>query len=86
MGPCVSASIWAIHGVPPSSSHAMPSRASSLQLVTLTTVAAMPSAASSVAALTASVRIAPEPMRVTRFSDEIGLSRSSSKREKLSKT
>ncbi len=43
----------------------MPSRASSLQLVTLTTVAAMPSSANSCAAFTTSVRMAPEPSRVT---------------------
>jgi hypothetical protein len=46
-------------------SQARPSRASSLQLVTLNTSASMPSAASSCAAFTTSVRIAPEPISVT---------------------
>src|SRR5256885_3802752 len=46
-------------------SQATPSRASSLQLVTLTTVAAMPSLANCSAALSTSVRMAPDPSKVT---------------------
>ena len=71
-GPCAAASCCAMNGVGSRSRRAAraarrpaPSRASSLQLVTLNTSAAMPSPASCCAALITSVRIAPEPSSVT---------------------